>query len=104
MYPVSSETTSVSVPEEPQLWAFFEEIGSTLAGDVQYLLILNQYNQIVERIMWERTNSQVWSNRIVDLSKYAGWIIKTHFGTYNDGLGGITTNYVDDVYLEICVP
>jgi hypothetical protein len=104
MYPVSSETTTVSVPEEPQLWAYFEEIGSTLAGDVQYLLILNQYNQIVERIMWERTNSQVWSNRIVDLSKYAGWIIKTHFGTYNDGLGGITTNYVDDVYLEICVP
>jgi hypothetical protein len=104
MYPVSSELTSVAVPEEPQMWAFFEEIGSTLAGDVQYLLILNQYNQIVERIMWERTNTQVWTNRIVDLSKYAGWIIKTHFGTYNDGLGGITTNYVDDVYLEICVP
>lgn len=104
MYPVSSELTSVAVPEEPQMWAFFEEIGSTLAGDVQYLLILNQYNQIVERIMWERTNTQVWTNRIVDLSDYAGKIIKTHFGTYNDGWSGITTNYVDDVYLEICVP
>jgi hypothetical protein len=104
MYPVSGEVTSVAVPEEPQMWAFFEEIGSMLAGDVQYLVILNQYNQIVERIMWERNNTQAWENRIVDLSKYAGWIIKTHFGTYNDGWGGITTNYVDDVYLEICVP
>lgn len=104
MFPVSTEATSIAVPEEPQLWSFFEEIGSTLAGDVQYLLILNQYNQIVEQIMWERTNSQVWENRIVDLTRYAGWIIKPHFGTYNDGLGGFTTNYVDDVYLEICVP
>lgn len=104
MFPVSSEPISIAVPEEPQLWSFFEEIGSTLAGDVQYLLILNQYNQIVERIMWERTNSQVWENRIVDLTRYAGGIIKPHFGTYNDGYGGITTMYVDDVFLEICVP
>jgi len=104
MSPVSSELTSIAVPEEPHLWSFFEEIGSTLAGDVQYLLILNQYNQIVERIMWERTNTQVWENRIVDLTRYAGWIIKPHFGTYNDGVDGYTTMYVDDVSLEICVP
>ena len=54
--------------------------------------------------MWERTNTQVWENRIVDLTRYAGWIIKPHFGTYNDGVDGYTTMYVDDVSLEICVP
>ena len=103
-YPVTSEPITAAVPPEPQMWSFFEEKGAVLSGDVQYLLILNQYNQIVERIFWERSNSQIWENQIIDLTKYAGWIIKPHFGTYNDGWGGVTSMYVDDVSLEICVP
>jgi bacillopeptidase F (M6 metalloprotease family) len=37
-----------------------------------------------------------------DLTVYAGSTIKLQFGTYNDGFGGVTAMYVDDVSMQIC--
>ena len=37
-----------------------------------------------------------------NLLTYAGDSIYIHFGTYNDGYGGITAMYVDDAELEVC--
>ncbi len=104
IFPVSGDVAVQNMPQEPELGTFFEGVGATLAGDVQYVLLLNQYNQIIHRILWQRTNTQQWENYAVDLSTFAGRVAKVHFGTYNDGWGGITTMYVDDVSLEICVP
>jgi hypothetical protein len=35
---------------------------------------------------------------------YAGRTIKLHFGAYNNGWGGATGMYLDDVSLELCFP
>ena len=73
-----------------------------LADDLQYVLILNQSNQVLETLLWQRSNSQTWTLANFNLLGYAGYSIKIQVGTYNDGYGGITAMYVDDVSLEIC--
>jgi hypothetical protein len=75
---------------------------TTLSGDLQYVLILDQYQNWIDTLVWQRSDSQDWTNKQFDLSDYAGWKIMLQWGTYNDGGGGITAMYVDDVSLQVC--
>ena len=75
-----------------------------LAYDLQYVLILDQYQNWIDTLVWQRSNNQTWTYYQVDLSKYIGWQIKVQFGTYNDGWGGITSMFFDDVSLSACLP
>jgi bacillopeptidase F (M6 metalloprotease family) len=59
------------------------------------------YN-IVEVLMWRLSDSQTWTNLVFDLSKYRGWTLLLQWGTYNDGGGGTSAMYVDDVTLQAC--
>ncbi len=43
-----------------------------------------------------------YSLREHDLTDYAGQRIKLHFGVYNDGQGGLTAMYLDDVSVQVC--
>jgi len=45
-----------------------------------------------------------WAESQVDLPGFAGQTITLRFGVDNDGTGGVTAVYLDDVTLEICVP
>ena len=45
-----------------------------------------------------------WVERLVDLPGFAGQTVALRFGVDNDGTGGVTAVYLDDVTLEICVP
>ena len=71
---------------------------------MQYVLILDQYGQWINTLVWQRTNDQQWTFHQFDLGVYAGQTIKLQFGAYNDGWSGVTGLYVDDVSLEICYP
>jgi hypothetical protein len=102
IYPISGETALNSIPLIPVDIFSGEFIDAPLANDLQYVLILNQYDQVLETILWQRTNSQSWTLKQFDLLDYAGYTIKVEVGTYNDGYDGITAMYVDDVSLEIC--
>jgi hypothetical protein len=102
IYPISGETALNSVPLIPIDIFSSQFTDAPLANDLQYVLILNQYDQVLETIMWQRSNSQTWTLKQFDLLDYAGYTIKVEVGTYNDGYDGITTMYVDDVSLEIC--
>jgi hypothetical protein len=73
-----------------------------LAGDVQYILILNQYGYWIDTLYWDRSDEGGWVYHEFDLSAYAGWVISVQFGTYNDGYNGVTAMYVDDATLGIC--
>ena len=101
IYPISSESTSTLLPTAPLGETFGK---SALASDIQYVIILNQYDQMIDQLVWQRSNSRVWTYYTFDLMKYAGSTIQVQFGTYNDGIGGITSLYVDDVSLDICPP
>lgn len=96
----SSGESPYAILAEPQEGTTFGE--AALAGDMQYLLILDRYGTWIDTLLWQRRNTQAWTPFTVDLTAYRGWTIRLQFGTYNDGVGGITSMYVDDMVLEVC--
>ena len=101
IYASSGEVASLPLPEIPS-WDTFGQ--APLASDLQYLLILDQNQNWIDTLIWQRSNSQVWKYFEFSLKKFAGKTIKIQFGTYNDGYSGITSMYFDDVILNICQP
>jgi hypothetical protein len=101
VFPISSEARSLSQPAiiTPTGRPFSETI---LSNDLQYLLILDQNQNWIGTLVWQRSNSQLWTYMQFDLSSYAGSKIMLQWGTFNNGTGGITSMYVDDVTLQSC--
>jgi hypothetical protein len=101
VYPISGETSlTLAAPEltvgEPVDTQFS-------SADFQYILILDEDNNLIESLYIGLSNSQTWTHKSFDLSDYIGWYpFKLHFGTYNNGYGGVSAMYVDDVTLEVC--
>jgi hypothetical protein len=67
----------------------------TASGDLQYAMIL----ETGEYLFRELVDAQQWLSRTVDLSGYRGESFTLHFGVVNDGQGGHTGLYLDDVSL-----
>jgi hypothetical protein len=97
----SSEAMGLSQPAQiAPTGRIFSE--TTLSDDLQYLLILDQNQNWIGTLVWQRSNSQVWTNMTFDLSAYAGQQIMLQWGTFNNGTSGISSMYVDDVTLQAC--
>ena len=101
LYPISGEAADVSVPSIPAR-ATFRFGKEPLASDVQYILVLDRYGNWIDTLLWQKRDDSSWLFYTLDLGEYAGDSIYIHFGTYNDGYGGITAMYVDDAELEVC--
>jgi hypothetical protein len=99
VYPISSESLLGNLALPTRTKYFGQEV---MSSDVQYLLILDQYQTWIDTLVWMRSNSKQWTNMTFDLSGYAGWKIMLQWGTYNTGTSGITSMYVDDVTLQSC--
>lgn len=78
-------------------------IQAMLVGDIQYLAIKDA-NRDLHYILWQRADSDAWENFTADLTPYAGQTVELRFGVYNDGDGGVTAMYVDDVYVNTVCP
>jgi hypothetical protein len=76
---------------------------TVLSGDLQYVLILDRYQNWIDTLVWQRSDQGAWEDFTFDLVRYAGQTIYIQFGVYNDGWSGITAMYVDDVSLENCL-
>jgi hypothetical protein len=100
IYPISEELTTLAVPPRPLLGAPRNE--TQMSGDVQYLLVMDTSYNILDVLIWQRSDSQKWTNIKFDMTAYHGWTIILQWGTYNDGGNGITAMYVDDVTLQAC--
>jgi hypothetical protein len=92
--PFSSGTAvgSLPMPERTQFFGL-----EPMADDAQYLLVLDQNQNWIDTLLWMRSNSQAWTNMILDLKEYVGRTIMLQWGTYNNGTGGISSMFVDDV-------
>lgn len=101
LYPISGEAATLALPPIPDPATFHFGM-EPLASDVQYILVLDQYGYIIETLFWQRRDDASWTYFQFNLRQYAGDSIYIHFGTYNDGYGGITAMYVDDAELEVC--
>ncbi len=77
-------------------------LGASSGGDVQYILILDAYGNWIDTLLWQLSNLKQWENHTFDLSNYAGYTIKIQFGTFNNGVGGVSSMFVDDVTLQVC--
>ncbi len=99
-YALSGEVLGQSLPPKPAIGSAFSE--AQLSGDVQYLLVMDVNYNILDVLIWQLSDGQVWDNEQFNLSNYRGWTIILQWGTYNDGGGGISAMYVDDVTLQNC--
>ena len=98
--PFSGETMQLSLPDEPTIGSLWQEV--PMAGDVQYALILNTSGTILNKLIWQLSDTRTWTEYHFDLSTYKGQTIYIHIGTYNDGYNGISSLFLDDVSLELC--
>jgi hypothetical protein len=101
VYPISGETNLTLAAPELTIGEPVDTQYST--GDFQYILVLDKYNNLIETLDIDLSDSKNWTHKNFNLLDYRGWgPIKIHFGTYNNGYGGKTAMYVDDVTLEVC--
>jgi hypothetical protein len=70
--------------------------------DFQYVLILNAEGELLQTLLWTRSNAADWQHFSADLNAYAGQTVRIHVGAYNNGDGQRTAMYVDDVSLITC--
>ena len=73
-------------------------------NDRQYLLLLDSEGSILDSLLWTNANDRAWLSARADLTAYAGQTLTLRFGVYNDGAGGLTRLYLDDVSLQVCPP
>ena len=98
--PFSGQVKGLALPAKPATGSTLEEV--QLAGDIQYVLVLDSNFNIINTLVWQISDSRTWTEYQFNLAAYAGKTIWLHFGTYNDGLDGISSLFVDDVSLDIC--
>lgn len=109
LYPVSGESVTAAQGQVFRRGLVLDAWGASLspavAGDAQYVLILDpEDNAILQSLHWDLSNGQRWQHHTFDLAQYTGETVVIHLGVYNDGAGGQTGMYVDDVALVVARP
>ncbi len=107
-YPQSQEGTLSSSSPPPSS----EVLQAVVAGkaplgpanDAQYALILDEDGEVLNTLMWARSDARTWLQAVFDLKPFAGRTIQIHLGTYNNGNGRITAMFVDEASLVVCWP
>ena len=88
--------------QEPVLRFWYYAVSGDTEHDLQYALIEDQEGN-TEWVLYERSNDQSWQYEEHPLAEsYRGADVTLYFGVLNDGSGGVTAMYVDDVSLPIC--
>ena len=70
----------------------------TLAGDLQYAVLADQSGNVLQTMLWTRSNARTWQWASYPVSKsLIGRTVRVLFGVYNDGNGRSSVMFVDDV-------
>ena len=82
-----------------------DRIDSVQVADYFYALAILP-DGAIDYLVNKTINAPSWRARSITLnaSRYAGKSIRFQFGTYNNGTGGISRTFVDDVSLTFCPP
>jgi hypothetical protein len=76
-----------------------------LAGDLQYVVLADQNGNILQTMLWTRSNARAWQWASYPVSKsLIGRTVRVLFGVYNDGNGQSSVMFADDVALTTCKP
>lgn len=103
VYSYSSIEQTIALPQVPKLTLrfWYYPISSDILGDRQYALLLDEMG-MYKVLMWVASDARTWRQASLDLSAHAGQRVTLRFGVYNDGEGGVTAMYLDDVSLQAC--
>jgi hypothetical protein len=106
-YSFSSVEQSVAIPPDAtsaslSYWVY-RVSGDTANDYFDVLLNLNGETTWSDLIR-ERTDAQNWVRMEHDLSAYKGRTVTLRWRVYNDGYGGVTAAWLDQVSLWICTP
>jgi hypothetical protein len=100
LYAMSADPRPVPTPLPRPL--FHGKRGGYPPHDSQYVLLLDARDCWIDTILWQCTDDRAWIPYAFDLGPYAGRTVKLQFGVYNDGLGGVTVMYLDEVSVTVC--
>jgi hypothetical protein len=110
-YPISAEGTlspTLAAADagisDALLQAMVEGVApaEALANDRQYVVLTDEQNNVLERLVWTRSDARSWQRVRFDISDYSGQTVRLHIGVVNDGIDGPTAMYVDDVSASSC--
>lgn len=105
IYSYSTVRQSVHLPtnaQDPVLAFWYYPVSGDIENDLQYVLVEDEDGNS-ERVLRAQSNAQAWIYEEHHLAAaFKGKDITIYFGVLNDGAGGITAMYVDDVSLPIC--
>jgi YVTN family beta-propeller protein len=104
-YSYATVRQAVTVPvgaQDPILAFWYYPVSGDITNDLQYVLLQDENSNSVWA-MRARSNAQVWTYYQYSVpAAYIGKPVSVYFGVLNDGTGGITAMYVDDVSLTGC--
>lgn len=101
----SSLRQAVSVPAGSHLilsWHSYPLSQPPDANDQQSARLLRPDNTVLRTVWSGLRDDAAWLECSYDVSQYSGQNLKVYFGVRNDGQGGKTALYVDDVHLQLC--
>lgn len=78
-----------------------ELVDASFAADYFYVLAIRGDGSL-RWFLVERVHDPAWNEAALDLSSLAGETVRLQFGTYNNGAGGRSATYLDDVSLRVC--
>ena len=70
--------------------------------DAQYVILFDENNNELARVLWTLSDTRTWTYHQYNLLQYRGRTLKLYIGTYNDGYGGVTAMFTDDVSVQVC--
>jgi len=104
--PISDQRFGYHIAEQAAMDAAVS-VNAPEAAESQYAHVRDETNTVTLRQLfkWFPIDTRFWLFRSYDLRDFRGQTISILFGAANDGdARGNTALYVDDVFLDVCVP
>jgi len=106
VYSYSSAWQAIALPAGARsaTLSFWYSAASSDPYDSQRCWLLDSSGRVlatVLRLYWPDSNGQTWRQVTFDLTPYLGQTVRLHFEVYNNGYGGVTSLYVDDVSVQV---
>jgi hypothetical protein len=107
IYSFSSIQQTVVIPEDvtsATLHFYRYPVSGDVIGDRFDILASVNGSDVWDIITIQRSNAQSWLEAGHDLAEYVGKSLTLRFRVVNDGYGGVTAAWLDEVTLEVCTP
>jgi hypothetical protein len=102
----SSAKQFVSIPADAaqaRLSFWYSAVVGAQAGADKMQLVLLDPDGITLAVLWTSdTDSPTWTQQTYDMTPWRGRTVQVYFNVFNDGAGGTTGMYLDDVSLAAC--